>query len=51
MDDLDQRILGLLVGNARQSVTVLARRLRVARTTLQERIAPLRRLGVAGPRG
>ncbi len=35
MDDLDQRILDLLVDNARQSVTVMARRLQVARSTLR----------------
>ena len=46
MDDLDQRILDLLVDDARQSVTVLARRLHVARTTLQERMARLERSGV-----
>lgn len=46
MDELDQRILGLLVDDARQSVTVLARRLQVARSTLQERIARLERRGV-----
>lgn len=46
MDDLDQRILDLLADNARQSVTAMARRLRVARSTLQERIARLERSGV-----
>ncbi|MGH3694708.1 MAG: Lrp/AsnC family transcriptional regulator [Pseudonocardiaceae bacterium] len=46
MDDLDQRILDLLVGDARQSITVLARRLQVARSTIQERIARLERRGV-----
>ncbi len=46
MDDLDQRILDLLVSDARQSVTVLARRLQVARSTLQERITRLERRGV-----
>ena len=43
MDDLDERILDLLVDDARQSITVLARRLHVARSTLQERIARLER--------
>ncbi|MGH3866707.1 MAG: Lrp/AsnC family transcriptional regulator [Pseudonocardiaceae bacterium] len=46
MDDLDQRILDLLGGDARQSVTVMARRLHAARSTLQERIARLERSGV-----
>jgi DNA-binding Lrp family transcriptional regulator len=46
VDDLDGRILDLLVDNARLSVTALARRLRVARSTVQERIARLERNGV-----
>ncbi|MGH3870838.1 MAG: Lrp/AsnC family transcriptional regulator [Pseudonocardiaceae bacterium] len=46
MDDLDQRILDLLGDAARQSVAVLARRLRVPRSTLQGRSARLERAGV-----
>ncbi|MGH3854687.1 MAG: Lrp/AsnC family transcriptional regulator [Pseudonocardiaceae bacterium] len=46
MDDLDQRILDLLADDARQSVTVMARRLHAARSTLQGRIARLERSGV-----
>ncbi len=46
MDDLDQQILDLLVSDARQSVAMLARRLQVARSTLQERITRLERRGV-----
>jgi DNA-binding Lrp family transcriptional regulator len=46
MDDLDQRILDLLVSDARLSITVLARRLQVARSTLQERITRLEHRGV-----
>ncbi len=46
MDDLDQRILDLLVGDAHQSTTAMARRLHVARSTLQERIGRLERTGV-----
>ena len=38
--------LDLLVHDARQSVTALAGRLRVARSTVQERIARLERAGV-----
>lgn len=48
MDDLDQRILDLLVEDARQSVTVMARRLHVARSTLHERITRLERRQVIG---
>jgi DNA-binding Lrp family transcriptional regulator len=46
MDHLDQRIVDLLVEDARQSVTVLARRLQVARSTVQDRIGRLERSGV-----
>lgn len=46
MDDLDQRILGLLVEDARVPTALLARRLHVARSTLQGRIARLERDGV-----
>jgi DNA-binding Lrp family transcriptional regulator len=46
MDHLDQRIIDLLVDDARQSVTVMAKRLHVARSTLQDRIGRLERSGV-----
>jgi DNA-binding Lrp family transcriptional regulator len=46
VDELDGRILDLLVDDARLPVTDLARRLRVARSTVQERIARLERTGV-----
>lgn len=46
MDHLDQRIVDLLVGDARQSVTVMARRLHLARSTVQDRIARLEHSGV-----
>ncbi|MGH3671457.1 MAG: Lrp/AsnC family transcriptional regulator, partial [Pseudonocardiaceae bacterium] len=46
MDDLDQRILDLLIEDGRQSVTVMARRLHVARSTLQARITRLERRNV-----
>ncbi len=46
MDHLDQRIVDLLVDDARQSVTVMAKRLHVARSTLQDRIGRLERSGV-----
>ena len=46
VDALDTRIFDLLVEDARQSVTALAQRLRVARSTVQERIRRLERGGV-----
>jgi len=41
MDDLDQRLLGLLRANARESVATLAKRLNVSRGTVNNRIARL----------
>ena len=41
MDDLDQRLLGLLRANARESVATLAKRLDVSRGTVNNRIARL----------
>jgi len=41
MDDLDQRLLGLLRTNARESVATLAKRLGVSRGTVNNRIARL----------
>ena len=46
MDDLDKAILGLLSGDARISVATLARRLKVARSTIQARIERLETTGV-----
>jgi DNA-binding Lrp family transcriptional regulator len=46
MDDLDRQLLALLRGNARLPTTTLARSLRVARGTVQNRIAKLEREGV-----
>jgi DNA-binding Lrp family transcriptional regulator len=46
VDQLDSRILDLLVDNARIPVTAIARKLRVARSTVQERITRLERSGV-----
>jgi DNA-binding Lrp family transcriptional regulator len=46
VDALDSRIFDLLVDDARQSVTAIAQRLRVARSTVQERIRRLERTGV-----
>jgi DNA-binding Lrp family transcriptional regulator len=46
VDQLDGRILDLLVENARTPVTAIARKLQVARSTVQERITRLERTGV-----
>lgn len=44
--DVDQRLIALLQANARTSVTTLAARLGIARTTVQEHITRLERSGV-----
>jgi DNA-binding Lrp family transcriptional regulator len=46
LDDTDRALLGLLARNARMPTTELARRLGVARTTVQARIEKLERTGV-----
>jgi len=46
MDDLDRTILGLLGADARMSVATLARRLKVARSTLQARLERLESTGI-----
>jgi DNA-binding Lrp family transcriptional regulator len=46
MDDLDRGILGLLGADARISVATLARRLKVARSTIQARLERLETSGV-----
>ncbi|MFB2533147.1 Lrp/AsnC family transcriptional regulator [Paracoccus sp. p4-l81] len=46
MDELDRSILGLLGNDARMSVAVLARRLKVARSTVQARLERLETSGV-----
>ncbi|MRX49740.1 winged helix-turn-helix transcriptional regulator [Paracoccus sp. S-4012] len=46
MDDLDRRILAQLSQDARVSVAVLARRLKVARSTVQARLERLENSGV-----
>jgi DNA-binding Lrp family transcriptional regulator len=46
MDDLDRQLVGLLRGNARLPAATLARTLRVARGTVQNRIARLEQDGV-----
>ena len=46
MDDLDRNILGLLGADARMSMATLARRLKVARSTIQARLERLETTGV-----
>jgi DNA-binding Lrp family transcriptional regulator len=49
MDDLDRQLISLLRANARTPVATLAKKLRVARGTVQNRIARLERDGtIAG---
>ncbi|MBV8741861.1 MAG: Lrp/AsnC family transcriptional regulator, partial [Sinobacteraceae bacterium] len=45
MDDVDRQLLGMLRDNARTSVAVLARKLRVARGTVQNRLQRLEASG------
>lgn len=46
MDDLDERLLGLLRLNARESVASLARGLKASRSTVQDRLARLEKSNV-----
>ena len=46
MDDLDRNILTLLGADARMSVATLARRLKVARSTIQARLERLEASGI-----
>ena len=46
MDTIDRRLIGLLQSNSRESTTNLAKKLRIARTTVHERIGRLERSGV-----
>ena len=46
LDDTDRKLLSLLRADARESVSALARKLDLARSTVQERIARLERAGV-----
>jgi DNA-binding Lrp family transcriptional regulator len=46
MDELDRNILGLLGADARMSVATLARRMKVARSTIQARLERLETTGV-----
>lgn len=51
LDALDRHLLSLLQANARESAALLARKLRVARTTVISRIARLEREGVVAGYG
>ena len=51
LDDLDRQLLALLQANARAPTAELARRLKVARTTVVARIARLEREGVVAGYG
>jgi DNA-binding Lrp family transcriptional regulator len=46
MDELDRTIVGLLGADARMSIATLARRLKVARSTIQARLERLESSGV-----
>ncbi|MBW6506031.1 MAG: Lrp/AsnC family transcriptional regulator [Rhodobacteraceae bacterium] len=46
MDDLDRALLALLGADARMSVATLARRLKVARSTIQARLERLETTGI-----
>ena len=46
MDDLDEKLLGQLMQNARISVATLSRRLKVARSTVQARLERLETTGI-----
>jgi DNA-binding Lrp family transcriptional regulator len=46
LDSIDQELIRLLTANAREPVTTLARKLDLARATVQERIDRLKRNGV-----
>ncbi|MCB1389813.1 MAG: Lrp/AsnC family transcriptional regulator [Rhodobacteraceae bacterium] len=46
MDDLDRALVALLVSDARQPMATLARRLKVARTTVQSRLERLEATGI-----
>lgn len=49
LDEIDQKLIALLAENARVSVAVLARKLGIARTTVQSRIERLEHRGaIAG---
>lgn len=46
MDDIDKQMVGLLSGNARMPVATIAKRLKLARSTVQARLDRLETTGV-----
>ena len=48
LDSIDQRLLKLLSANSRSSISALARKLDVSRTTVQDRIQRLERRRIIG---
>ena len=48
MDDTDQRLINLLISNGRESMTALARKLGVSRSTAQERVRRLEDRNIIG---
>lgn len=46
LDDTDKQLLNLLSANCRESITALARKLRLSRSTVKDRIERLERRGV-----
>jgi DNA-binding Lrp family transcriptional regulator len=51
LDDIDRHLLGLLQANAREPAALLARKLKLARTTVVARIARLEREGIVAGYG
>ena len=51
LDDLDRHLLSLLQANAREPAANLARKLKIARTTVVARIARLEREGIVSGYG
>jgi DNA-binding Lrp family transcriptional regulator len=51
LDDTDRHLLGLLQANAREPAATLARKLKIARTTVVARIARLEREGIVAGYG
>ena len=51
LDAIDQHLLSLLQANARESTAMLARKLKIARTTVVARLARLERQGIVAGYG
>lgn len=46
LDNIDRQLLGVLRSNARESVSAIAKRLKVSRATVQNRISKLEQSGI-----